>query len=250
MPAGLEQKAIQQVLKTCAVPQGAVLVVHSAIKVLSREGYQADAIIEAMLDYLDQGTLLMPTMTWRTVTPANPFWDEQSTPSHTGVLSEVFRTRYATARSLHPTHSVAGCGPLASVLLSTHHLGNTPVPPGSPYGLMLDYRAYILMIGVGLECCTAIHLPEETIAPELYLRPVETTENYQLRDRYGITINFKLRRHSRAMRNFPKFAPLLAARKQILSGEISGVPWTIVNANDLLREVRDQLINRTDFNLL
>ena len=37
---------------------------------------------------------------------AEPNWDELGTPSHTGALSEVFRTRYAEARSIHPTHSV------------------------------------------------------------------------------------------------------------------------------------------------
>ena len=68
-------------------------------------------MIEALLGHLSGGTLVMPTMTWRTVTPDRPVWDELATPSHTGVLTEVFRTRYATARSIHPTHSVAACGP-------------------------------------------------------------------------------------------------------------------------------------------
>ena len=45
------------------------------------------------------GNLFMPTMTWRTVTPDNPVWDEIDTPSHTGVLTEVFRTGYATRRT-------------------------------------------------------------------------------------------------------------------------------------------------------
>jgi aminoglycoside 3-N-acetyltransferase len=90
-----------------AVPRDGVLVVHSAIAPLSRQGFRAEAIIEALLDYLSAGSLFMPTMTWRTVTPAHPEWDELATPSHTGVLTEVFRTRYATARSTHPTHSVA-----------------------------------------------------------------------------------------------------------------------------------------------
>ena len=88
-----------------------MLVVHSAIATLSRKGYRAEAIIECLLEHMRDGNLFMPTMTWRTVTPDKPVWDEIETASHTGVLTEVFRTRYATRRSIHPTHSVAGWGP-------------------------------------------------------------------------------------------------------------------------------------------
>src|SRR5688572_29475041 len=156
-----EREAILRILHSGRVPADGVLVVHSAIGGLSRQGFRAEAMIEALLGHLRGGTLLMPTMTWRTVTPANPVFDEIATPSHTGVLTEVFRTRYATVRSLHPTHSAAGVGPLARTLLSTHHLGTTPVPASSPYALMRDYSSHILTIGVGLECITAIHHPEE-----------------------------------------------------------------------------------------
>jgi aminoglycoside 3-N-acetyltransferase len=244
-----EGAAIQRILRTCAVPRDAVLTVHSAIGHLSRQGYRAEAMIEALLEYLGNGTVLVPTMTWRTVTPENPVWDEIETPSHTGVLSEVFRTRYATARSLHPTHSVAGTGPLTRVLLSTHQIGNTPVPATSPYGLMRDYPAYILMIGVGLECCTAIHHPEEVIAPDIYLRPMQSAEKYELRSRDGTRLNFQLRRHARLLRDFPKFASLLAAKSCIRAGTLSGVPWTLVKVSDLLTEVFARLIEEPDFNL-
>src|SRR5262245_56244059 len=77
------------------VARDGVLIVHSAIALLSRQGLQAEAIIEALLDYMANGSVFMPTMTWRTVTPAQPSWDEMRTPSHTGVLTEIFRTRYA-----------------------------------------------------------------------------------------------------------------------------------------------------------
>jgi aminoglycoside 3-N-acetyltransferase len=243
----VERVALQSILK--GVPRDAVLVVHSAIGGLSRQGWRAEAMIDAMLEHLRGGTLLMPTMTWRTVTPANPVFDELATPSHTGVLTEVFRTKYATARSLHPTHSAAGVGPLAKTLLSTHHLGTTPVPASSPYGLMRDYVSYILMLGVGLETVTAIHHPEEVIAPELYLKPEAEAEDYELRDRSGRSMKFRLRRHIRTReRDYPKFEPLLAAKGQFQAGDFGGVPWKLVNGGDLLREVFAQLIERPNFN--
>ncbi len=247
--AGDEKTMLQGILGGFSVPDDAVLVVHSAIKGLSAAGYRAEAMIDALLAHLRHGTLLMPTMTWRTVTPANPVFDELATPSHTGVLTEVFRTRYATARSLHPTHSVAGVGPLVKTLLSTHHLGDTPVPASSPYGIMREYPAYILMVGVGLECCTAIHHPEEVIAPDLYVKPAAEAEAYELRARDGRVIAFHARRHRRLDRDFPKYAPILAAKGQYLAGEVAGVPWSIVRAADLLREEFARLVERPDFNL-
>jgi aminoglycoside 3-N-acetyltransferase len=134
MKQGEERAAFLPILERFGVPRDGVLVVHSAIAPLSRQGFRAEAIIEALLDYLSAGSLFMPTMTWRTVTPEHPEWDELATPSHTGVMTELFRTRYATARSIHPSHSVAGCGPDVQALLARHHVDSTPVSGNSLMG--------------------------------------------------------------------------------------------------------------------
>jgi aminoglycoside 3-N-acetyltransferase len=237
-----EAAALLPILERFAVPRNATLVVHSAIAPLSRQGFRAEAMIETLLDYLAAGNLFMPTMTWRTVTLDNPHWDEMATPSHTGILTEIFRTRYAVARSIHPTHSVAGWGPAAARLLSRHHVDTTPVSGNSPYGLMRDYDAYVLMIGVGLECCTAIHLPEETINVDLYVRPPEQAELYHCRDRHGVVHPVRTRRHPRLDRDFPQFAAPLAERGLLENGTIAGCPYTIVALADLLRQVFEALI--------
>jgi aminoglycoside 3-N-acetyltransferase len=233
----MESAALLPILQRFRVPRDAVLVVHSAIGSLSRQGFRAEAMIEALLEHVADGSLFMPTMTWRTVTLAHPFWDEMTTPSHTGVLTEIFRTRYAASRSIHPTHSVAGRGPAAPLLLSRHHVESTPVSSNSPYGLMRDYDAYVLMIGVGLECCTAIHLPEETVNVALYVRPPEETELYQCRDRHGVVHAVRTRRHPRLDRDFPQFSRPLAARGLLETGIIKGCPYSIVALRDLLRHV-------------
>ncbi len=225
------------ILERIAVPREGVLVVHSAIAQLSRQGLRAEGMVEALLGYLNKGTLVMPTMTWRTITPEHPRWDEIETPSHTGILTEVFRTRYASARSIHPTHSAAAAGAQAQRLLARHHLDDTPVSANSPYGLMRDQAAYVLMLGVGLETCTAIHLPEETIAPDVYLRPVEQAELYECRDRHGIVHQVRTRRHWRLDRDFPKFGPPLERRGLMHSGEVLGCRYSVVALRDLLDAV-------------
>lgn len=237
-----ERSCIDEMLGDRLTGRNSALVVHSAFSGLSRQGLRAEPFCRALLDALRGGTLLMPTMTWRTVTPANPVFDEMNTPSHTGVLSEVFRTGLSTHRSLHPTHSVAGTGPLAELLLSSHHEGTTPCAANSPYGMMRDFNAWVLMIGVGLECCTAIHHAEEVMAEEIYVRAMDEAEPYDLVDRNGRVHHVLTRRHRRVNRNFPKFGPALAALGDLAEGRIGDVPWTLVRLAGLYRTVFAALV--------
>jgi aminoglycoside 3-N-acetyltransferase len=243
MTTSREAAAFKPILQGFGVPSDGVLVVHSAIATLSRHGFRAEGIIEALIDYMRDGNLFMPTMTWRTVTVENPSWNEIETCSHTGVLTEIFRTRYASARSIHPTHSVAGLGPAARILTSRHHIDSTPVSGNSPYGLMRDYETYVLMVGVGLEACTAIHLPEETINVDLYVRPAETAALYSCRDRHGTVHRVWARRHWRLERDFNQFGPPLLTGGKLKKGMIDGCPYTIVSQRDLLRTVFAALID-------
>ncbi len=219
------------------VPRDAILTVHSGFRGLKRAGHRAEAFIEALLDHLVDGTLVMPAMSWRIVTPANPVFDELATPSHVGAVAELFRTRYAEARSLHPTHSAAAAGRLARELTAHHHEGTTPCAHNSPYGLMRGRDAHILMIACGLERSTAIHLPEEIAAPDLYLVPAEEAEGYTLRDRAGRTLAMQLRRHRRLNRCFEKFEPILEARGELQRGTLDGTPVLLCSHDALLDAV-------------
>lgn len=232
-----EALAVAELLDRARVPGNGVLFVHSAFRRLGAAGFRPDALIEALLDYMGSGTLVMPAMTWRIVTPANPWFDEIETASHVGILAELFRQRYATHRSLHPTHSVAACGRLAAELTADHHLSDTPCALSSPYGKARQTDAHILLLGIGLERCTAIHHAEEIAAPDIYLFPAEAAETYWLRDRNGDVHEMRLRRHLRLNRDFPQFAAPLARTGRLREGELCGMPWQAVAQNDLLAEV-------------
>jgi aminoglycoside 3-N-acetyltransferase len=232
-----ERLATAEMLDRAEVPCNGVLFVHSAFRRLGARGFRAEAFIEGLLDYLGKGTLVMPTMTWRVVTPSSPWFDELATASHVGVLAERFRLNYATHRSLHPTHSVAAFGRDARDLTATHHLDNTPCALTSPYGMAREMDAYILLLGIGLERCTAIHHAEEMVAPDVYLSPPEHAETYQCRSREGTVHEVRLRRHLRLNRDFPQFAAPLAKQGLLREGELAGTPWLAVSQRDLLTEV-------------
>lgn len=240
-----EAAAVRSILAGVPIASDGVLVVHSAFRGLAQAGYGVGGFIEALLELMGpRRTLLMPAMSWRTVTPANPVFDELATPSHVGIVAETFRVEYATARSLHPTHSVSGLGPAVPTLLARHHVDDTPVSANSPYGLMRDYDAFVLLLGVNFERATVIHHAEEIIAPEIYLRPAHEAERYQCRDRHGQTVTVKLRRHYRLDRDFPQFEPRMAASGRLLVGDVEGTRWMLVAVRELLREVFAALVER------
>ena len=233
MSISRENEAVARLIDECMLHSDDTLIVHSAFAGLSRADYRAETVIEALLDALPNLTLLMPTMTWRTVTPENPNFDEMATPSHTGALTEVFRTRYASHRSIHPTHSTAALGPKADYMTRWHHLGETPCPPHSPFGRLAAVDAGILLLGVGFESCTAIHCWEEQINPDYYVKPRTEAAIYHCRDRNGIIHDVLARRHYRLNRNFNKFAPMLAEYENLGEGRIGPTEWLFCRSRAL-----------------
>jgi aminoglycoside 3-N-acetyltransferase len=237
-----EDAAIAALLQEAQVPRDGVLFVHSAFRQLGAEGFAPEAVIEALLAYMSPGTLVMPAMSWRIVTPEHPDFDELATPSHVGILPELFRVKYASHRSLHPTHSVAARGQRAAALTSGHHLDDTPCSSNSPYGRARADDAHVLLLGTGFERCTAIHLGEELIASAVYLAPPEAAEIYRCRDRHGVAHAVRLRRHLKLNRDFPQFERPLLAKALMRRGALAGTPWLAVAQRDLLDEVCAALI--------
>jgi aminoglycoside N3'-acetyltransferase len=78
---------------------------------------------------------------------SNPVFDVRRTPSHTGLVTELFRRKRGVTRSLHPTHSVCALGPLATEMVADHHLGTTPCGEQSPFGFMARHDTLVLGIG-------------------------------------------------------------------------------------------------------
>ncbi len=227
---------VGDILTDLAVPGTGPLMVHSAFAGLSRAGWQPETLIDGLIRARPNGTLAMPAMSWRLVTPANPIFDARSTPSITGVVSEIFRTRIATHRSIHPTHSAAALGPDAAYLTADHTRDPTPCSPNSPFGRVIALDGHILLIGIGLERCTTIHCAEEALVPDLALLPdLETYQGIGLDDReYPVT----LRRHVRRPRDFERFRPALLTVPRTRHLMVGSVPFLAFAAEDLDRIVR------------
>lgn len=153
-------------LHAAGIRPGDLLLVHASLRALGFVPGGAATVIAALLAALGaEGTLLMPALSYATVTPANPCFDLAATPANVGIIAETFRMQAGVRRSLHPTHSVCGQGRLAERLLVTHAADCTPCGPHSPFRLLPEQGGKILMLGCGLRPNTSFHAIEELVTP-------------------------------------------------------------------------------------
>ena len=176
-------KQLQTQLRDLGVEAGDLLMVHSSFQSLGVD--DPEIVVQALLQALDPGgTLLMPALTYEQPPPL--IHDTRTTPSCVGYLTEYFRTREGTLRSLHPTHSVCAVGPAAQELLDLHILDKTPCGANSPFNLLLHQQGKILMLGCGLMPNTSMHAIEEYVNPPYLLR--SQPKIYTITDAAGDTL--------------------------------------------------------------
>jgi aminoglycoside 3-N-acetyltransferase len=175
----LTQAILKENLHSVGVKPGMVLICHSA---LSKTGWVVGgpvALILALEDILGlEGTLVMPTHSGNLSDPAdwsNPpvpeGWKEtirQTMPPYApdltptwgiGKTAETFRKQTGVLRSGHPQVSFAAWGKKAHEITKNHGL-DFGLGDQSPLARIYDLDGWILLIGVGHESNTSLHLAE------------------------------------------------------------------------------------------
>jgi len=209
---------------------GEVVLVHSSLRRLGPVQGGAGAVIEALLNVVGpEGTLAMPTHTFKVVREGQPVFHQALTPSGVGALTEVFRQRPGVVRGLHPTHSVAATGRRAEEFVVVREEDETSCPPESPYGRLRKWGGKVLIIGPGLECCTFFHGCEEwagmpwagaSPAVQLYSITVE-----------GRVVSVKMCPNNyRTWDQYPRLEPGLLAAGAMKTGRIGGCSLRLLDA--------------------
>lgn len=193
---------LKRQLSDLGVRPGGVLLVHTSLKGLG--GVSPDLVIQALLDVLSPGgTLLVPALSYQTVTAEHPIFNLQTTPACIGALPERFRTAWAERRSLHPTHSVCAAGKLARELTESHWEDCTPVGTHSPFRLLPEAEGQILMLGCGLRPNTFMHGVEEAagasypLASEPLAYTLEDGGSRTVKDYYPHHFGSRIQRYDR-----------------------------------------------------
>ncbi len=173
------KEEIKQALHSLGLQKGRTVMVHTS---LSKIGYVcggAQTIIEALTETVgEEGTIMMPTQSWKNLDPEDgvhwtveeeywqmirdnwPAYDKRITPTNTmGAVSEMFRSWPGAIRSDHPARSVAAWGNHAEYLVSNHDLSNI-FGDGSPIGKLYELDGDVLLIGVGYDKNTSLHLAD------------------------------------------------------------------------------------------
>lgn len=171
----MSSETIQRIcrdLLTLGVRPGGVMLVHSSLSSLGSVPGGPETVIQGLLSALGpEGTLLLPALSYEYVTREQPVFDVLRTPSCVGAIPEHFRTRPGVSRSVHPTHSVCGVGPLAESILADHGLDRTPVGEHSPFRKLRDLGGQLLFLGCGLRPNTSMHGVEELAMPPYLFGP-------------------------------------------------------------------------------
>jgi aminoglycoside N3'-acetyltransferase len=158
-----------QLLELGVIP-GAVLLVHTSFSRVGPVDGGPQGLIDALRAVLGpDGTLVMPSMT---DDDDHPF-DSRRTPClEMGVVADTFWRTPDVLRSDSP-HAFAAIGPEAARITADHPL-NVPHGLNSPVGRVYELDGQILMLGVGQDANTTIHLAE-ALAEVRYRRPKSVT---------------------------------------------------------------------------
>ena len=207
-----EEKTQMQIahdLMALGVRKSGVLLVHASLRSLGKVPGGAETVVCGLLRALgENGTLLMPALSYTYTGVNNPIFDLLHTPSCVGALPEYFRTRTGTIRSVHPTHSVCGVGQKAESLLKEHYLDTTPCGEHSPFYRLREVRGQILFLGCGMRPNTSMHAVEELVQPPYLLGgPVD----YRIILAPGKEMSMRVKRHNFGIwgQRYDRLGPLL-----------------------------------------
>ena len=151
---------LTQQLLDLGVKRGGVLLVHTAFSKIRPVAGGPEALIEGLRGALGPGgTLVMPSMT---SDDDHPFDPKNTSCPAMGVVAETFWRQPGVLRSDSP-HAFAAVGRFAARIAAPHPL-DPPHGLSSPVGGVYELDGQVLLLGVGHDANTIIHLAENLAA--------------------------------------------------------------------------------------
>jgi aminoglycoside 3-N-acetyltransferase len=162
---------IADALRKSGITEGDLVMVHSSLSSFGRIEGGAETVIDAILEAVGaKGTVLFPTFTTSFIyfegtlnksQKYRPFDKNDPSQVTVGKIPQIFLRRKGVCRSVHPSHSVAGIGPLAEKCISGHKETDSPTGKNSPFAKLLEFKGKILYFGSGLAPTTFLHFLED-----------------------------------------------------------------------------------------
>jgi aminoglycoside 3-N-acetyltransferase len=221
-------------LEALGVERGTILVVHTSFKSIGPIDDGPRGVTEALLDAVgSSGTLVMPAMS----DSDDVVFDPAQTPARAmGVVADMFWRMPGVLRSDSP-HSFAAIGPQAAAITAPHP-PEIPHGPDSPIGRAHDLDASVLLLGVGHDANTTVHLGE------WYARvPYRLSKScVVLRDGVPALVDYGEIDH--CCRNFSLVGDWLEARGLERRGQVGRGIARLMRARDVVATVVDELTSQ------
>ena len=172
-------KSLVEDFKNLGLTSGMTVIVHSSLSSIGWVNGGEQAIILALMEVItEDGTIIMPTHSgdlsdpskwenppvpeawWQIIRDTMPAFNIKTTPSFgMGKIVECFRNFDDVKRSFHPEVSFAAWGKHSDLIISNHSI-NFPLGDKSPLQKIYDLNGLVLLLGVGYDSNTSLHLAE------------------------------------------------------------------------------------------
>ena len=191
-PPAVTEADIARGLRELGLQSGDTVLVHSSMKSFGHVEGGPEAVIGALRETVGaRGCVVVPTLTLGS-NECPVVFDVRSSPSASGLITNVLRAMPEARRSHHPTSSAAAIGWAAKEITSHHD--DTPCGLTSPYGQVYLRGGYCLFMGAPWTSNTMFHVAEE-IASAPYLRMAEFRDAI-LVDEEGVQHTVSFRRYN------------------------------------------------------
>ena len=156
-------------LQRLGIQPGDDLLVHSDAAAMESIGWDPSDIIDLLLDYIADGTLMMPSHPRLKITNSKLTYNVRRSPSTVGLMTELFRRRAGVIRSRFPYSAAAAIGSRAAELIEDHANSFAPHDEHSPYSKLADFDGKVLCLGCDLDRMTMLHVAEDRRRSELQI---------------------------------------------------------------------------------
>ena len=211
-------------LLALGVESSGVLLVHTSFSRVGPVEGGPHGLIAALQDAIGpEGTLVMPSMS---DDDDHPFDAAKTACRGMGIMADSFWKRPGVLRSDSP-HAFAAIGPNAAVVTAAHPLD---VPHGldSPVGRVYELDGQVLLLGVGHDANTTIHLGE-TLAGVRYRR-----KKYLTVRRDGRPVRYHYAEIDHCCDNFNLMDRWLNAAHLQRRGVVGGADARLIRSRDVV----------------
>ncbi len=251
-----DSDALYEAIQKLGIVAGDTLMVHSALNPDNGFDGNHKDIINVLKDLVTtDGLLVMPSMPYADSSRAflqrgKPMHVRRS-PSHMGLISEIFRRNKEVRRSLNPIHPLLAWGSGAEEFLAGHEHCHHSFGSGSPFEKLLKMDAKVLCFDVGFEFITFTHFVEDQLRDQ-FLFPLYDPEPIK-----GTSINYDetqlhtdcyvLSDVSRHLRREERLVSCIEKQKLVHKSRIGNTKLLVVNCKDIIDTARNMMLEGKHF---